>query len=62
LGYTVIWGWGGRVNYINRANAAGAQPRVYLKFAHDEFVGSGNGVDTVVQRVVGLRSEKPLHA
>ena len=30
--------------------------------AHDEFVGSGNGVDAVVQRVVGLRSEKPLHA
>lgn len=25
-------------------------------------VGSGYGVDMVVQRVVGLRSEKPLHA
>ena len=30
--------------------------------AHDEFVGSGYGVDMVVQRVVGLRCEKPLHA
>jgi hypothetical protein len=34
VGSTVIWGWGSRVNYINRANAAGEQPRVYLKFAH----------------------------
>ena len=37
VGSTVIWGWGSRVNYINRANAAGEQPRVYLKFGHDDI-------------------------
>ena len=37
VGSTVIWGWGSRVNYINRANAAGEQPRVYLKFSHGDI-------------------------
>lgn len=30
-GSTVIWGWGARVNYMNRAGAAAAPPGVYLK-------------------------------